>query len=51
MLYVAKGDAFKVKKLLDEQPESTEADLHEPLRPILRNHFQPALAVTDSQAV
>ena len=28
---------------LDEQPESTEADLHELLRPILRDHFQPAL--------
>nr|WP_024965261.1 type VI secretion system ATPase TssH [Pantoea sp. IMH] len=30
-------------QLLDEQPESTEADLHELLRPILRDHFQPAL--------
>ncbi|MDV0595592.1 MULTISPECIES: type VI secretion system ATPase TssH [unclassified Enterobacter] len=29
--------------LLDEQPEATEADLHELLRPILRDHFQPAL--------
>jgi type VI secretion system protein VasG len=30
-------------KLLDENPEATEADLHELLRPILRDHFQPAL--------
>lgn len=30
-------------QLLDEQPEATEADLHELLRPILRGHFQPAL--------
>lgn len=30
-------------QLLDEQPEATEADLHELLRPILRDHFQPAL--------
>ncbi|MFV0574443.1 MAG: type VI secretion system ATPase TssH [Vibrio sp.] len=30
-------------QLLDEQPQATEADLHELLRPILRDHFQPAL--------
>ncbi|PLY47860.1 type VI secretion system ATPase TssH [Lelliottia sp. F153] len=30
-------------QLVDEQPDSTEADLHELLRPILRDHFQPAL--------
>ncbi|WP_320710683.1 type VI secretion system ATPase TssH [Enterobacter asburiae] len=30
-------------QLLDENPEATEADLHELLRPILRDHFQPAL--------
>ena len=30
-------------QLLDEEPEATEADLHELLRPILRDHFQPAL--------
>ncbi|UTJ45814.1 type VI secretion system ATPase TssH [Atlantibacter subterranea] len=30
-------------QLLDEQPEATEGDLHERLRPILRDHFQPAL--------
>ncbi|MCU6160562.1 type VI secretion system ATPase TssH [Enterobacter bugandensis] len=30
-------------QLLDEQPEATEPELHELLRPILRDHFQPAL--------
>lgn len=30
-------------QLLDVQPEAAEADLHELLRPILRDHFQPAL--------
>ncbi|WP_420899723.1 type VI secretion system ATPase TssH [Escherichia coli] len=30
-------------QLLVEQPEATEADLQELLRPILRDHFQPAL--------
>ena len=30
-------------QLLDEQPEASEADLHELLRPILCDHFQPAL--------
>ncbi|WP_086873447.1 type VI secretion system ATPase TssH [Kosakonia pseudosacchari] len=30
-------------QLLDEQPEASEGDLHELLRPILRDHFQPAL--------
>jgi len=30
-------------QLLDEQPEATEGDLHELLRPVLRDHFQPAL--------
>lgn len=28
---------------LDEQPETTNGELHELLRPILREHFQPAL--------
>ena len=32
-----------IMQLLDEQPEATESDLHELLRPILRDHFQPAL--------
>ncbi|MBH2866188.1 type VI secretion system ATPase TssH [Serratia marcescens] len=30
-------------QLLDEQSDATEGDLHELLRPILRDHFQPAL--------
>ncbi|MDI6957895.1 type VI secretion system ATPase TssH [Pantoea sp. Pa-EAmG] len=30
-------------QLLDEQPEASESSLHELLRPILRDHFQPAL--------
>ncbi|WP_312629020.1 type VI secretion system ATPase TssH [Scandinavium sp.] len=32
-----------IMQLLDEQPEATEGDLHELLRPTLRDHFQPAL--------
>ncbi len=32
-----------IMQMLDEQPESTESDLHELLRPLLRDHFQPAL--------
>ncbi|UYP74506.1 type VI secretion system ATPase TssH [Pantoea dispersa] len=30
-------------QLLDEQPDASEGNLHELLRPILRDHFQPAL--------
>lgn len=30
-------------QLLDEQPEASEGELHELLRPVLRDHFQPAL--------
>ncbi|WP_218798617.1 type VI secretion system ATPase TssH [Klebsiella quasipneumoniae] len=30
-------------QLPDEQPEASESDLHELLRPVLRGHFQPAL--------
>lgn len=30
-------------QMLNEQPEATEADQHELLRPVLRDHFQPAL--------
>ena len=29
-------------QLLEEQPEATESEMHELLRPILRDHFQPA---------
>ncbi|MEG6183109.1 type VI secretion system ATPase TssH [Enterobacter sichuanensis] len=32
-----------IMQLLDEQPEAIESDLHERLRPLLRDHFQPAL--------
>ncbi|MDH2067225.1 type VI secretion system ATPase TssH [Pantoea sp. GD03673] len=32
-----------IMQLLDEQPDATEADLQTLLRPILRDHFQPAL--------
>lgn len=32
-----------IMQLLDEQPDATHVDLHELLRPILRDHFQPAL--------
>ncbi|WP_140418823.1 AAA family ATPase, partial [Enterobacter cancerogenus] len=30
-------------QMLEEQPEASDGDLHELLRPILRDHFQPAL--------
>ncbi|HCN96811.1 MAG TPA: type VI secretion system ATPase TssH [Leclercia sp.] len=32
-----------IMHLLEEQSEATEPDLHELLRPVLRDHFQPAL--------
>ncbi|MEI9853382.1 type VI secretion system ATPase TssH [Enterobacter mori] len=32
-----------IMQMLDEQPEATEPALHELLRPVLRDHFQPAL--------
>ncbi|RTO01202.1 type VI secretion system ATPase TssH [Enterobacter sp. WCHEn090032] len=32
-----------IMQLLDEQPEAIESDLHGRLRPLLRDHFQPAL--------
>lgn len=32
-----------IMQLLDEQPKASESDLQELLRPILRDHFQPAL--------
>ncbi len=34
-----------IMQLLDEQPEATESDLYERIRPLLRDHFQPALLV------
>ncbi|KGT95610.1 ATPase [Erwinia typographi] len=33
----------RLMQWLDEQPEASEADLQELLRPVLRDHFQPAL--------
>lgn len=32
-----------IMQMLDEQPEATDGDLQELLRPTLRDHFQPAL--------
>ncbi|EMQ9921435.1 type VI secretion system ATPase TssH, partial [Enterobacter hormaechei] len=32
-----------IMQMLDENPDATEGDLHELLRPVLRDHFQPAL--------
>ncbi|MEG5507982.1 type VI secretion system ATPase TssH, partial [Enterobacter hormaechei] len=32
-----------IMQMLDENPVATEGDLHELLRPVLRDHFQPAL--------
>ena len=43
ILMTANLGSDPLMQLLDEQPEATEADLHELLRPILRDHFQPAL--------
>ena len=43
ILMTANLGSDPLMQLLDEQPQATEGDLHELLRPILRNHFQPAL--------
>lgn len=43
ILMTANLGSDRIMQMLDEHPESTEADLHELLRPILREHFQPAL--------
>ena len=43
ILMTANLGSDNIMQRLDEQPDATEADLHELLRPILRNHFQPAL--------
>ncbi|WP_312416567.1 type VI secretion system ATPase TssH [Pseudescherichia sp.] len=43
ILMTANLGSDHIMQMLDEHPESTEADLHELLRPILREHFQPAL--------
>jgi len=43
ILMTANLGSDHLMQLLDEQPQATEGDLHELLRPILRDHFQPAL--------
>ncbi|WP_145599523.1 type VI secretion system ATPase TssH, partial [Yersinia alsatica] len=43
ILMTANLGSDHLMQLLDEQPEATQSDLHELLRPILRDHFQPAL--------
>jgi len=43
ILMTANLGSDHLMQLLDEQPEATHGDLQELLRPILRDHFQPAL--------
>ncbi|CNG10755.1 type VI secretion system ATPase TssH [Yersinia similis] len=43
ILMTANLGSDHLMQLLDEQPDATHSDLHELLRPILRDHFQPAL--------
>ena len=43
ILMTANLGSDRIMQMLDEHPEATEADLQELLRPILREHFQPAL--------
>ena len=43
ILMTANLGSDHIMQLLEEQPEASEGDLHELLRPILRDHFQPAL--------
>jgi len=43
ILMTANLGSDHLMQLLNEQPDATEGDLHELLRPILRDHFQPAL--------
>ena len=43
ILMTANLGSDHLMQLLDEQPEATGGDLQELLRPILRDHFQPAL--------
>lgn len=43
ILMTANLGSDPLMQLLDEQPEATSSALHELLRPILRDHFQPAL--------
>ncbi|SUI81428.1 protein disaggregation chaperone [Serratia quinivorans] len=43
ILMTANLGSDHIMQLLDEQLDATEGELHELLRPILRDHFQPAL--------
>lgn len=43
ILMTANMGSDHIMQLLDEQPEAPDATLHELLRPLLREHFQPAL--------
>ncbi len=43
ILMTANLGSDPLMQLLEEYPEATNSDLHELLRPILRDHFQPAL--------
>jgi type VI secretion system protein VasG len=43
ILMTANLGSDHIMQLLEEQPEATDSDLQEMLRPVLRDHFQPAL--------
>jgi len=43
ILMTANLGSDHLMQLLDEQPQATHGEMHELLRPILRDHFQPAL--------
>ncbi|KGT95535.1 ATPase [Erwinia typographi] len=43
ILMTANLGSDHIMQLLDERPDATETELHELLRPVLRDHFQPAL--------
>ena len=43
ILMTANLGSDHLMQLLDEQPQATNGEMHELLRPILRDHFQPAL--------
>ncbi|MBS6368009.1 MAG: AAA family ATPase, partial [Clostridiales bacterium] len=43
ILMTANLGSDHIMQRLDEQPDATDSDFHELLRPLLRDHFQPAL--------
>ncbi|EKI5630162.1 type VI secretion system ATPase TssH [Salmonella enterica] len=43
ILMTANLGSNHIMQLLEEKPDATDADLHELLYPLLRDHFQPAL--------